>query len=246
MKENNDIVFDALSMRYTKVIEQSIKSRIKKARDKEVVREQIESELDFYINLLQVDRTKLIETFSTQYNRGEEIGNILSYIRKIFGEDVPDILPYKKIENGKSITLYISEEDKTLKQLALNDGKLLKFMIRYISATNIKRRLPELCSDVEKLEIKKQHHTIVKWTGNKDNKNEFVQLVYGLHQAGYINEGKGEITKIVEALSDVFNIHLGENWQSNHSSSIHKVKNDYHRRSSVKYRKLMSIIQKVS
>ncbi|MBI2722211.1 MAG: RteC domain-containing protein [Bacteroidetes bacterium] len=67
----------------------------------------------------------------------------------------------------------------------------------------------------------------IKWTGKKDNKNEFVQLVYGLHKAGLINQGKGEITKIVESLAEAFKIELGKGWQANHSSSIHKANKDY-------------------
>ena len=67
----------------------------------------------------------------------------------------------------------------------------------------------------------------ISWTGNKDSKNDFVQMVYGLHRAGIINAGKGEITKIVEALAPVFNVELGKNWQSNHSASIHKVNRNY-------------------
>ena len=229
MEKDMGILFDGLLMRYTKTMERSIKSRIKKARDKENVKEQINSELEFGISLYQGDTNKsnLLDLFSTWYKRGEETGKVFAYIRKTFGEDVDDVLPFRKIENGKSITLYISEEEKALKQLVLNDGKLMKFFIRYISCTDIKRRLPELWNEAEKPEIKKQHQPTVKWTGSKDNKNEFVQLMYGLHQAGFINEGKGEITKIVEAIAGVFNIHLGKNWQSNHSASIHKVKNDY-------------------
>lgn len=229
MEKNTGILFDGLLIRYTKTVERSIKLRIRKARDKEDIKEQINSELDFGISLYQRDKNKsnLFDVFFTWYNRGEETGKIFSYIRKTFGEDVEDVLPFRKIEKGKSITLYISEEDKALKQLVLNDGKLMKFFIRYISYLDIKKRLQELWSEAEKSEIKKQHHLTVKWTGSKDNKNEFVQLMYGLHQAGFINEGKGEITKIVETIAGVFNIHLGENWQSNHSASIHKVKNDY-------------------
>jgi len=48
-----------------------------------------------------------------------------------------------------------------------------------------------------------------------------------LHKAGLINEGKGEITKIVEAIATVFDVKLGENWQSNHSASIHRANSDY-------------------
>ena len=78
-----------------------------------------------------------------------------------------------------------------------------------------------------KMDEKVQTGSGINWTGSRDTKNEFVQMVYGLHRAGLINGGKGEITKIVETLAPVFNIELGKNWQSNHSASIHKVNRDY-------------------
>ena len=67
----------------------------------------------------------------------------------------------------------------------------------------------------------------INWTGCRDGKNDFVQMIYGLHRAGLINSGKGEITKIIETLAPAFNVELGKNWQSNHSASIHKVNRDY-------------------
>lgn len=67
----------------------------------------------------------------------------------------------------------------------------------------------------------------INWTGKRDNKNEFVQLIYALHEAGLINNGTGEITKIVDALAEAFNIKLSKNWQSNHSNSIHRQNRDY-------------------
>lgn len=230
MKKDIGTLFDELLIRYTKTVEKSIKARIKKARDKEDAKKEIKSELNFSIRFLQADKNeaKLSEVFLTWYKQGEETGKIFAYIRKNFGEDVSDILPYKKIENGKRITLYLSEEDKALKQLALNDRKLMKFFIRYITYLDIKKRLPDLLSEEKKPEIKTQNNPAVKWTGSKDNKNEFVQLIYGLHQAGFINEGKGEITKITEDLAEVFDISLGKNWQSNHSASIHRGNKDYH------------------
>lgn len=67
----------------------------------------------------------------------------------------------------------------------------------------------------------------LKWTGNRENKNEFVQLVYGLYKAGKINNGRGEITKIVERLAEILQVNLGKHWQSNHSNSIHKRNSGY-------------------
>ena len=227
MKKDIGALFDELLIRYTKTVEQNIKSRIKKARDKEDVKKQIKSELNLFIRYMQIDKNeaKLSEVFVEWYKRGEETGKIFAFIRKVFGEDVEDILPYRKIKNGKPITQYLSEEGKALKQLALNDRKLMKFFVRYIANLDIKKRLPDLFSE-EKQDIKTRNNPVVKWTSSKDNKNEFVQLIYGLYQAGFINEGKGEITKITEALAEVFDISLGKNWQSNLSASIHKSNND--------------------
>ncbi len=67
----------------------------------------------------------------------------------------------------------------------------------------------------------------IQWTAKKDNKNEFVQLVYALHQAGYINNGEGEIMKIVEALAQALDFKLSKGWHSNHSNSIHRQNSDY-------------------
>jgi len=229
MKKEIGTVFDELLIRYTKAVEQNIQARIKKARDKERIKAEIRSEIKLAIDWEQTDKNKaqLAEVFLEQYRRGEETGKILAFIRKTFGEDVEDIKPFRRIENGKKITLYLSEEEKALKQLALNDGKLMKFFVRYVANLDIRKRLRDILGAQEKPETKSQHNPAVKWTGSKDNKNEFVQLIYGLHQAGFINNGKGEITKITEALSEVFGVSLGKNWQSNLSASIHKANSDY-------------------
>jgi len=67
----------------------------------------------------------------------------------------------------------------------------------------------------------------IQWTQKKENKNEFVQLVYALHEAGYINDGKGEILKIVEAMAQALNYKLSDHWHSNHYNSIHRQNSDY-------------------
>jgi hypothetical protein len=67
----------------------------------------------------------------------------------------------------------------------------------------------------------------IEWTAQKGNKNEFVQLVYALHQAEYINNGKGEIMKIVRAMAEALNFKLSDNWHSNHYNSISRQNSDY-------------------
>ena len=58
----------------------------------------------------------------------------------------------------------------------------------------------------------------------KENVNQFVQIVYALHEAKFI---KGEITKIIPELANFLKIPLGPNWKSNHSKSIHSNNSEY-------------------
>lgn len=227
MKKDTGTLFEELLIRYTKTVEQNIRSRIKKARDKDHVKAEIRSEIALNIRWAKLDKATLAKDFLTKYKKGEDTSKIFAYTRKVFGEDVEDILPFKRIENGKKITLYISEENKALKQFALNDKKLMKFFVRYIAYLDIRKRLTELLNEEDNLPLKTKNNPDLKWTGSKDNKTEFVQLIYGLHEAGFINNGKGEITNIVKSLAEVFDLNLGNNWQTNHSKSYHKANSNY-------------------
>lgn len=226
MKKDLNTVFDELVSRYIKTIEKDYQSRYKRAKDKDFIKEELKKGTDFILDWTWLDTSKgkLIGVFTEMYKRGDDIENILAHIRKVFGE-IEDELPFKRIENGKKITLYISEEDKVLRKLALDQRRLLKLMIRDTAYRKIQKRLPTMFEEPENIPVTNSYP--IKWTSKKDNKNEFVQLIYGLHKAGLINEGKGEITKIVESLAGVFKIDLGKGWQANHSSSIHKAKNNY-------------------
>lgn len=225
MKKDLNQIFDELLNRYIKTIEKNYQGRYKKAKDKEFVKEELKKGTDFILDWTWLDTSKgkLIQAFSEMYMRGEDMNEIISHIRKSFGE-IEDIKPFRRIENGKKITLYLSDEEKALKSLALNERKLLKFLIRDTAYREIQKHLPVMFDETESTPPKDY---AIKWTSKKDNKNEFVQLIYSLHKAGYINEGKGEITKVVESLAGVFKIDLGKGWQANHSSSIHKAKNNY-------------------
>lgn len=226
MKKDLNTVFDELVSRYVKTIEKDYQSRYKRAKDKDFIKEELKKGTDFILDWTWLDTSKgkLIGVFTEMYKRGDDIENILVHIRKVFGE-IEDELPFKRIENGKKITLYISEEDKALRKLALDQRRLLKLLIRDTAYRKIQKRLPTMFEEPANTPVTNSYP--IKWTSKKDNKNEFVQLIYGLHKAGLINEGKGEITKIVESLAGVFKIDLGKGWQANHSSSIHKAKNNY-------------------
>ncbi|MGZ4056055.1 MAG: RteC domain-containing protein [Bacteroidia bacterium] len=230
MKKDIGALFDDLLIRYTTTVEQNIRSRIKKARDKDHVKAEIRSEVSLNIRWVKTDKAGLAADFLERFKKGEDTAKIFAHIRKKHGENVEDIIPLAIadiIKNGKSIDLYISEEEKAVKKLALDDRKLLLFFIRYIANLDIRKRLPDLFNTEEKPKLKTQNNPIVKWMASKDNKNDFVQLIYSLHEAGFINGGKGEITKITESLAGVFGVNLGDNWQTNHSKSIHNANRGY-------------------
>jgi hypothetical protein len=226
MEKDLNQVFDGLLSRHMKIVEQDYQRRYKGAKDKEYIKDELKKGTDFVFEILQNKNKKLVDVFSTWYKRGEGMNEIIVHLRKSFGE-VDDVLPFKIIDSGKAITLYLSEEEKALKKLALDERKLLKLLVRYTTYQGIQKRLPAMFNEAETTPAGKTANYQLKWTGKKDNKNELVQLIYGLHKAGFINEGKGEITKIVESLAEVFKVDLGKGWQANHSGSIHKAKSNY-------------------
>jgi hypothetical protein len=218
-------IFEELLNRYVHSIESNYKQQYKKAKDKEFVKDELKKGTDFMVNweATFIEKAKMISLFSDMYKRGDDLNKILAHLKKVFGE-IDDIRPFKLIENGKKITLYLSDEEKALKKLALDERKLLKVLIRDTAYREIQKRLPTMFDENT---AKTKKSDLIQWTAPKEAKNDFVQLIYGLYMAGFINNGKGEITKITETLADAFGIELSKNWQSNHSASIHKSNADY-------------------
>ena len=171
------------------------------------------------------------EKIYTEYVRREEIllkkfGKALKlYRQKGFYQyfELDFVLAHKDILSCEEFNAMDSIEEQRPSKEEMN-----RFIKMTISRLYFERdfllleREPEFELD-EKPPIKNG----INWTGSRDSKNDFVQMVYGLYRAGLINAGKGEITKIIETLAPVFNVELGKNWQSNHSASIHKVNRDY-------------------
>ena len=65
----------------------------------------------------------------------------------------------------------------------------------------------------------------LQWKGKTEL--EFVQLIYALHEAGFLENEEGEITTLVKQVANIFNFELGKNWQSNHSESVNDRNADY-------------------
>lgn len=65
----------------------------------------------------------------------------------------------------------------------------------------------------------------LKWKGTSIT--EFVQLVYALHEAGYIINEEKEKTKLVEQFAKLLNYDVGDYWQTYLSSSVNDTNADY-------------------
>ncbi|MBE2289394.1 MAG: RteC domain-containing protein [Chitinophagaceae bacterium] len=221
--------YDKLLSRYVAHIERNMKERLTNARDKVAVFEDIGSELA-NVNRLMLATPKaaeLLGNFVQQYKSGVTIDEILEDLKLRYGYDDEAFAGH--INKHTDLTIYYAnDEDRRFTLLASEKPKLLKFLVRYMATQQIKERLSSLSIKADKTS-QAENITLypVIWTGSRNNNNEFVQLIYGLHEAGYLNEGNGEITKIVESLASILKISLGKGWQSNLSSSVHKSKKDY-------------------
>lgn len=229
MENNLNRRFENLAFRYSSVLERNIQKRLKKARDKEFTAGEIKKLVSSVNNEFESNSEikKMIDLFSSHYKLGEPIDVFFSVVREVYVNS-PDDSPTQQFEEDNDVSEYLADEKKELKQLAADEKRLIRLLVRFVAFQEIEKKLPDILSLADKKGNKERvEQNPVKWTSIKDNKNDFVQLVYGLHKAGYINKGKGEITKIVETLAETFQVDLGKNWQSNLSSSIHKSKHGY-------------------
>ena len=222
--------FEKLCARYISSIENNLRKRLNKAKDREYVWEEIKKEIAF-INKTIVSNPsikELVEDFLNLYKNGESLDYIFSHIFDRYGKEIEGIEPGTPVyKDGEQIGVYPLDDEKELRQLTSDEKKLTKFLVNCIAYLEIEKKLPGLLNVEQKQGAINKMLYPVQWTGSRDNKNDFVQLIYGLHQAGYLNKGSGEITKIVETLADILKVDLGKNWQSNLSSSIHKSKHGY-------------------
>lgn len=219
--------FDRLVLGYVKTIETNSLTQLNQAKNKTYVQDKILNQIRGMLRMYSRASTKHNKPFNyfiEKYNSGENIENTLSKVKTDYPEAMK-IAPEKdERETVELIPLGI-EEETLLKDFPKEVQKIIIFFAGYLALNEISIRIPEYLNPREKNTLLKNSQ--LKWTASKDTKNEFVQLIYGLHQAGFINNGQGEITKITEVLSEVFGLDLGKNWQSNHSASIHKANSDY-------------------
>lgn len=77
---------------------------------------------------------------------------------------------------------------------------------------------------IKSLIIDNANPNIIKWTGEN---NDFYKLIYSLHKSKLLNNGDGDITKIVPIIASFLSIELSNSWQSSFSQHKNKNNNDY-------------------
>jgi hypothetical protein len=119
----------------------------------------------------------------------------------------------------------ISKREDSVKFLGEQAGLMRMFSL--MGEESQKRHVPK--SDSQFLEEYDEQYDEIKSTviWRRENETEFVQLIYALHQAGYLDNEEKRITYLVEQMADALNIKLGAHWQSNFSKSINARKAGY-------------------
>ena len=218
--------FDTLLQSHTQTIENNCLDQFKKAKDKVYVADRVLNQLRgiirFY-SLVFSKHNKACNYFLETYNRGEELETILKSMSENYPESMT-IAPIIDENDNIELIPFSKNEVQLIKELPIEMQAVVSFNAGYLALSEVLKRLPGYLNQTEKTVSLKYP---VKWTGSEKNKNEFVQLIYGLHEAELINDGKGEITKITETIAEILGLDLGKNWQSNLSASIHKANVDY-------------------
>jgi|GEM_PF-2611149 hypothetical protein len=126
-----------------------------------------------------------------------------------------------EIFNVMILEVESTKRDETVKLLGEQAGQTA--MRKFLSDESDKQN--NLHTGNKSIENYKEYQSPINWKGT--NETEFVQFIYALHEAGYLKNEEKEITTLVKQMADVFNINLGEHWQSNFSKSINTRNKDY-------------------
>ena len=223
MQINENDQFEELVKLYMHTAENYCLEKIKRAKDKTFMQgkllTQVAVMLGAYSSGFQLHK-KSFDFFMESYLSGLPVDDILTRIEA----DFPDSLNVEPVTGPRDEVVYIpfgEPEENLMKKFRPELQKMVFMYVGYFALKEVYKRIPDYLNDHSDVKDRSFSYPI-QWTGTKDNKNEFVQLVYGLFKAKLINNGEGEITKITESLARAFKVDLSPNWQGNLSSSIHK------------------------
>jgi hypothetical protein len=126
-----------------------------------------------------------------------------------------------EIFNVMILEVESTKRDETVKLLGEQAGQTA--MRKFLSDESDKQN--NLHTGNKSIENYKEYQSPINWKGT--NETEFIQLIYALHEAGYLYNEERQITSLVWQMADAFNVRLGRNWQSNFSHSINNRKLGY-------------------
>lgn len=181
-----------------KKLKTDYESAVKKARNKNLVSNE-------YYNSLSRTRYNEVQT---------ELGenkNILLLIKDEMDIDIKK--DFSKLFNNKINKIPTKNKKKTIALLAELDA--MNDFFEYWNTHELNSLKKEEVQTKEK----------ILWKGN--NETEFIQLIYMLYHSKLLSNESREITKLVKQVAKIFNLELGNNWESNLSNSIGRRNTDY-------------------
>lgn len=218
-------------------------SEIKKAGDKEFVHNEFNQKLENRLN-------KDLHNDNTPYRR--QIDTIIKEILVIQKRDIS--LDFDGAFN-QIVKDYTEEEKKIiLNKISKIEGyKMFYSQLPYVLEeitenmslevilNNCQRGFPTvenddtiiipINSEIEQInspqiETKDENNSNpINWTNL--SQRDFIKLIYAIHYAGYIENGKGKVTQIVQEIAKRLNFDLGENWQPNFSKGLKYENNEF-------------------
>lgn len=235
--------FEELRKRYASFCICRVQAKINQARDKDFARQEyLPSLMNFNFNKIDGYEGKIMELFDYNYRLGISVDEILVEIlddiqRKLreideftakWGDKIKDF----DDENRQSINkeLFLDRRESLI--TFSNIDALLRVIVQNYGFSDLRDHFKAEVNNEEILagEYRIESHQPVKveWTGDeRSGKLDFIKLIYGLHYAGLLNHGNGEITKIVENLAYHLNVKLGKGWMSSLSRNRQERNYDY-------------------
>jgi hypothetical protein len=229
-KESFQSKFLNLRTRYASYCICKIQKKIDKARDEDFAREQyLPSILNFDFSRLHGFEKTIMESFEYDYRLGSDADEILPDLIKDIGYKIEYMDEFMDQWGNKMAEWNEEDREKAREELFLdrrdeliqlsNPNNLLRLVAKNYGERDLRDHFKSPIDGAKTLaaefQIESHKPTEIEWTGDpKTGKLDFIKLIYGMHHAGLLNNGEGEITKITESVAYHFNVKLGKSWQS--------------------------------
>jgi hypothetical protein len=134
---------------------------------------------------------------------------------------------FRTYEEALSMDKTLAEEDAFKISFQNCDAECNKenaiLLAKHKALKDFKIIIMKKMTETSQSNISDKKPRIKYWIGTEST--EFVQLIYGLIEAGRL-QSKNK-TEMVETIADFLGVELAKDWQSNLSKSVHERNNDY-------------------